>query len=78
MTIDGAMRVIITQLNGIMIPGSESGKLENVKNDLRAVEKFARSEAERVKALEEEKAALMARVEALEQEKAKEERADED
>lgn len=78
MTIDGAMRVIINQLNGIMIPGSESGKLENAKNDLRTVEKFARSEAERVKKLEEEKVALMARIEALEQEKTKEEQADED
>lgn len=78
MTIDGAMRVIINRLNGIMIPGSESGKLEGVKNDLREVEKFARSEGERVKKLEEEKAALMARIEALEQEKAKEEQDDED
>lgn len=45
MTIDEAMQIILRKLDNILIPGSESGKMEAVKNDVREVAKFARNEA---------------------------------
>lgn len=64
MTINEAMQIILRKLDNILIPGSESGKMEAVKNDVREVAKFASNEA--------------ARRAAQETMKEKEERADED